>query len=117
MVQEPMVTISICFSNLFVGDLFADVNWIVWLTETPSVPSTLPKTFGNGLKNGPDSLVIFGQHPENARNFVAAAITPLWVIADDNIGVTGVMRDFGGDWCLERPSSLGRRPFLQARRR
>jgi hypothetical protein len=31
----------------------------------------------------------FCQHAENDRKLVAVAITPLWVISEDNIGVTG----------------------------
>jgi hypothetical protein len=37
----------------------------------------------------------FCQQAENDRKEVAAAITPLWVISRDNIGVAGV-RESGG---------------------
>jgi hypothetical protein len=38
---------------------------------------------------------MFCQQAENDRKEVAAAITPLWVIRGDNIGVAGV-RESGG---------------------
>jgi hypothetical protein len=41
------------------------------------------------------SRKIFASQAENDRKEVAAAITPLWVIGGDNIGVAGV-RESGG---------------------
>jgi hypothetical protein len=52
----------------------------------------------------------FCQQAENDRKEVAAAITPLWVISRDNIGVAGVR----GSGTRQKAVSLWeRRPILQ----